>query len=395
MMRDSCVLTLVVFLAGCSGPYSGQKTAAKESAPRSVQTLVLARTAIPEVISANGELFAEESATLSTKVPGRVLKIAVDLGSTVRAGDLIAELEKDDYQFRVRQAEALVEQTRARLGIPGQSDDRVTAERTAMVQQAQAALNEADVVYRTTDGLAREGIISKVDLEKALMRRQGAEAAYQSALSEVMLLRNQLAERRAQLDLARQQLKDSTVLAPFEGAITRRQASQGEYLGVNAPVVTLVRQHPLRVRLEVPERQAARVRRGQRIDLRLEGSAMGRSGRVVRMSPAIEAQNRSLLIEGEIPNQDGVLRPGSFVEGSIVVDPDAAGIAVPRAAVASFAGIERAYVVVDGVLEDRVLKTGRRLSGDRIEVLEGLSAGDRLVVKAGDRMAKGQRVKAE
>jgi len=380
-------------ISACSGPYSNPKVAAKESQPPlpvKVQKAVLAT--IPEIITANGELFAEEQATVGAKVPGRVARLHVDLGSVVNAGNTLVELERDDYEFRVRQAEALVQQTRARLGILNQPGDEVKPEETAIVRQANAALREARYIFDTTTRLQQEGVVSKIDFEKAQVRLQGTEAQYQTAVEEVMQLRAQLSERRAQLALARQQLADCVIKAPFSGAVTRRQASLGEYLPVNAAVVLLVRQHPLRVRLEVPERQASKIRSGQQIGIRLEGSPLQRWGRVLRLSPAIEAQNRSLLIEGEIPNQDGALRPGSFVEGTINVNPNAQGIAIALTALVSFAGIERMYVVSAGVLEDRVVKTGRRLEGERVEVLEGIEPGDVVVLDASDRMAKGRKV---
>jgi RND family efflux transporter MFP subunit len=347
---------------------------------------------IPEVVSATGELLAEEQATIGAKVPGRITKLHVDLGSQVQAGQVLAELEKDDYELRVRQAEALVNQTRARLGILGRADDNVPAEETATVRQAAAALKEARFIFQTTEKLQQEGVMSRIDMEKAQVRFQGAEAAYQAATEEIMQLKAQLNERRAQVALARQNLADCVIRAPFTGAITRRIAGLGEYLAVNAPVVTLVRQHPLRLRLEVPERAASKVRIGQRIDVRLEGGAGAHGGRVVRLSPAFEADSRSLLVEGEIPNESGTLRPGSFAEGVITVDPHASGFAVPRDSVTSFAGVERVYLVRDGLLEDRVVKTGRRLPGDRVEVLSGLEPGLEVVLEASDRMSKGQRV---
>ena len=383
----------ILSLFACTGPYSSENVSAKGPAPPlGVVVETVAIGPIPETVEANGELFAEELANVSTKVPGRVEKLFVDLGSIVKAGDVIAELEKTDYQFRVRQSEALVEQTRARLGIQGKSGDSVVPEEVSSVKEAAAALKEARFIMDTTARLAKEGVVSKIDFEKAQVRAQGVEAHYQGALSEVTQARSQLSERRAQLDLARQQLADATIRAPFNGAITKRVASLGEYLAVNATVVTLVRQHPLRVRLEVPERQAASVRQGQRIDIRLEGTQMMRGGRVVRLSPAIEAQNRTLLIEGEIPNEDGLLRPGSFVIGVITVNADARGLTVPAKALVSFAGIERVYVVKNGVLDERVTRTGRRLNGGRVEVLEGLRDGDVVVAEATDRMAKGRAV---
>ena len=390
------VAAFLIILTACSGPYSERKAAAKaEATPMLVDTVLAASASLPAVVNANGELFAEELANISTKVPGRVVKLTVDLGSLVKTGDVLAELERDDYQYRLRQAEAQVEQIRVRLAIANQKDDLVDPERTAMVKEARAALEESRIVYDTTERLTQEGVVSRIEFERARARKQGLEARLQSALSEVLQMGSQLSERRAQLDLARQQLTDTVIRAPFDGAITKRVASIGEYLATNAPVVTLVRQHPLRVRLEVPERFAGQIHRGQAIDVRLEGSSLKRTGRVMRLSPSIEAQNRSLTVEGEIPNQDGLLRPGSFVEGSITVDAQAQGITVPSAALVAFAGVERVYLVKGGVLDDRIVKSGRRLTGERVEILEGLKDGDFVVAVANEKMAKGQKVRVK
>lgn len=388
-------VALGLLLTSCSGPYRQNGAAAAKADPAllAVKTIAVTGTTLPEVISANGELFAEEQATVSAKVPGRVEKLFADLGSVLKAGDIIAELEKTEYEFRVRQSEAAVDQIRARLALSNRPDEEFDPERTATVREAAAALKEARFIFETTAKLQKEGVVSRIEFEKAQVRRDGVEAHYAAVLADVMQLRSQLSERRANLALARQQLYDCTIRAPFAGAVTRRPASLGEYLGVNAPILTLVRQSPLRVRLEVPERLAARVERGQMIEVRLESAPVVRTGRVVRLSPAIEAQGRSLLIEGEIPNPDGVLRPGSFVQGTITLNPNAQGIAVPRDAVLGFAGTERCFVVNNGALEARIVKTGRRLDDNQIEILDGLAAGDRLVSPASDRMTTGQKVK--
>lgn len=388
-------VALLGMVTGCSGPYSAPTVSAKVSSkPLSVRVQPVTLQNIPEVITATGELFAEDLANISAKVPGRVSKLNVDLGSQVEAGQTLVELEKDDYQFRVKQAEALVEQTRARLGLTGGSSDEVTPENTAIVRQAAASLKEARLMFANSSRLVKEGVVSRVDFERAQVNFQAAEARYQAAMEETMQARAQLSERRAQLALARQQLSDTEIRAPFRGAITRRLASLGEYLAVNAPVVTLVRLHPLRLCLDVPERLATKVSIGQRVDVRLEGSDKARAGRVVRLSPAIEAQNRSLLVEGEIPNQDGALRPGSFAEGVITVNLQARGVAIPARALVSFAGVDRVFVNQDGVLAERIVKPGRKLSMDRVEILSGLKPGELVVTEANDRLANGQKVEA-
>src|SRR5262249_41300736 len=133
----------ILALSACSGPYSNPSVAANNaSKPVPVRVQAARLETIPEIITATGELFAEDVATLSAKVPGRVVKLNVDLGSRVEAGQIVAELEKDDFEFRVGQAAAQVEQTRARLGIGSSSTDDVKPEETAIVRQAAASLRE-------------------------------------------------------------------------------------------------------------------------------------------------------------------------------------------------------------------------------------------------------------
>jgi RND family efflux transporter MFP subunit len=387
------LVSLLATLASCTGPYSNQPVSAKEQQPAlkvKVERVIV--TNIPEIVTANGELFAEEQATVTLKVPGRIQKLMVDLGTQVTGGQVIAQLDPVDQILRVKQAEAAVEQTRARLGIGDRKGDDVKPEETAMVRTADAALREARFIFDTTVRLQKDGVVSRIDFEKAQVRRQGAEAHYQSVVEEVMQLRAQLVERQAQLALTKQNLDDLTIRAPFTGAVTKRLTSLGEYLPANAPVATVVRMNPLRIRLEVPERLAAKVRAGQRIDISLNGGAIKRSGRVVRLSPAIEAQNRSLLLEGELPNADSALRPGTFVEATIIVNPNALGIAAPSSAMISFAGAERMFVVKEGALEERLIRTARRLPGEKVEVLEGLKDGDLLVSDVTERMINGMKV---
>lgn len=392
-MKFSLVIFLLFSISvGCSGPYSRMPVAASEEKPILVKTLRTALQTIPEVVTATGELLAEEQATIGAKAPGRIIKLHVDLGSQVEANQALAEIDPTDYEIRAQQAEALVNQTRARLGLSDPASDDVVPEQIAMVREADAVMKEARFVFETTRQLQQEGVLSRIDFERAQLRRQGAEAAYQAAKDQVMQLRAELSERRAQLALARQNRADCIVRAPFAGAITRRHASLGEYIPVNTPVVTLVRQHPVRIRTEIPERVAPKVHVGQPIDIQVQGQTQTRTGKVVRLSPAIEAQSRSLVVEGEIPNRDGVLRPGSFGEVRIIVDPKASGIAIPRNSVLSFAGADRVYLAKDGRLDDRLVKLGRALPGNTVEVVSGLETDVDVVVNPDARMSKGQKI---
>ena len=98
------------------------------------------------------------------------------------------------------------------------------------------------------------------------------------------------------------------------------------------------------------------------------------------------------IIEGEIPNENGAIRPGSFAEVIITVDPHATGIAIPREAILSFAGTDRVFIVNNGRLDDRVIKTGRSMGSDRIEIVSGLQPGLNVVLAPDGHMSKGQKV---
>ena len=117
-----------------------------------------------------------------------------------------------------------------------------------------------------------------------------------------------------------------------------------------------------------------------------------RSGKVVRLSPSIEAQNRALLVEAEIPNADSALRAGSFAEGAVTVNPQAQGIAVPASSIVNFAGVDRVFVAQNGVVGERIVKLGRHLEKDTVEIVTGLKPGEMVIAEPGDKITIGQSV---
>jgi RND family efflux transporter MFP subunit len=161
-------------------------------------------------------------------------------------------------------------------------------------------------------------------------------------------------------------------------------------VAAGAPVVSIVTIHPLRLRLPVPERPALRVRAGQTVRLRVDQEQTVHTGRVARISPAIDETSRTLLVEAEIPNPNGVLRPGAFVRAEILTDTEQNAVFVPPSALVTFAGIERVLSVAEGKAVEKAVKTGHR-EEDRLEIVEGLQAGDLVILKPGN-IAGGQPV---
>jgi RND family efflux transporter MFP subunit len=345
------------------------------------------------VVVASGTLAAEEQVVLGMKVAGRLAEITVDLGTRVKQGDVVARLDPTDFRLRVQLVENAIQQARARLGLPqAGASDRVDPEKTPLVRQAQAVLDEALLTRDRRIKLWEQQFIARAELDAAEAAAKVAEGRYHDAVEEVHNRLGVLAEKRTELELARQQLADTVLRAPIEGAMSARQAHVGEFLNVGAPVATLVRIHPLRLRLAVPEREAAAIRQGQRVRLTLESDPTVYEGHVARLAPAISEQNRSLMIEAEIPNPQGRLRPGAFARGEIVVQPDRKLVTVPAEAIVTFAGIEKVMVVEAGRAVEKRVTTGRR-TGDRVEILSGLAPGEQVIVRPGA-VASGQPVTA-
>ena len=386
MPRLNCPVVVMLFasalLASCSKP-GGAPPQAEAGKARPVTVAPAQPRPMERIAVATGSLAAQEQATLSVKVPGRLQTLAVDLGSVVKKGDVIARVDPGDYELRVRQAAAALSQSRALLGLPLEgTNDLVELEKTSLVRQAKAVLDEALKNRDRIQKLAQTGISAASEVDTVEAAYSVALNRFDGALEESATRQATLAQRRAELDLAQKQLADTSLRAPFDGAVQSRLASLGEFQQSGTPVVTLVRTDPLRLRLEVAERDASGVRLEQAIRLRVEGHTNVITGRIARLSPAINEQSRMLLVEADIPN-DGRLRAGQFVRAEIVTQDRDMGLAVPAEALITFAGLEKVVTVSDGKAIEKTVTTGRR-GPEWVEIVAGLKAGELVVLNPGN-----------
>ncbi|MGE5247708.1 MAG: efflux RND transporter periplasmic adaptor subunit [Verrucomicrobiota bacterium] len=394
--KPAAVVVLAALLLAGAGCRRGEQTARASHVdegkePRPVRVVAAATERLPRTVTATGTLAADEEVAAGFKVAGRVSEILVDLGSPVKKGQVLGRLDPADFRIRVEQAKAALRQVRAGLGLPPEGgEERADPERTALVREARAVLEEARLNRDRMATLREKDLVARAEFDAAVSRLLVAESRYQAAVEEIRNRQELLAERRSALALARQQFDDSVLHAPIDGAVRERLASAGEYLAAGSPVVRLVRIHPLRLRVAVPERDAAAIRVGQEVQVRLEGDSVVHTGRVARLSPAIQEQNRTLVVEATVANRQGRLRPGAFARAEIVVSADRAVVLVPENAIVTFAGLERVFGVADGRAVEKRIRTGRRIGG-RVEVLEGLAAGEPVVVEPGN-LTGGQAV---
>lgn len=378
-------IVAVLGLAGC-----GHAPAAKEQGrpkvaagpPPKVEILRVAAQPWRRTVRAQGSLTADEYSVVGAKVPGRIAESSIELGDTVKSGSTLAQMERSDLETRVAQAEATLAQACAAVGLkPTDSTDKLNKENAPPVRQEKAMLEDARGQLQRALQLRQQGAITQAETDQLQAAVDVADARYASSLNAVEERLATIALRRAELEFARQQLADATVTAPFDGLIQQRHVAPGTYVAVGQPVATLVRIDPVRFRGQVPERFALQLEVGQTVEVQLEGEAQPRVGRISRISPELDQQTRSLTFEADLPNPDNHLRAGLFAIADVVVNPESPVVAIPKSSITEFAGVERVWKLGDGEASEVPVRTGQ-LQGTLVEILEGIEAGDEIVVEA-------------
>jgi RND family efflux transporter MFP subunit len=389
-----CLLSLLL-LSGCNsapatpaGPGGGGRG---DQTLRKVTTVTAVEKPIEQLVVVTGTLAAEQEIILGMKVAGRISDLPVDLGSSVRKGDVIARLDATDFQLRLRQSEAALQQSRVRLGLsPNGTDEDVNIEQLAPVRQARAQMDGAKNRLDRAIQLSQNGLLAKSDLDATNSAYKVTEAQYADSLDEARNRQGVLAQRKSEMEIARQQIADSVLYAPIDGMIRMRSANVGQYIAAGTPIATLVQMSPLRLRTEVPEREAANIKIGMPVRLTVEGTSGVHQGKLARLSPSFDEVNRTLLVETEVANATGIIRPGAFARAEIVTSSSQRALMVPAASVVTFAGIDRVFTISDGVASEKRVKTGRRTDAG-IEIVEGLTSGAQVVLNPGN-MTDGEKV---
>ncbi|MBL8898861.1 MAG: efflux RND transporter periplasmic adaptor subunit [Planctomycetes bacterium] len=387
------VLLACTALPGCSDPPPTARGGRAPLPPRRV-ALVRARSAeLPRMLALDGTLRADEVSTLGAVVSGRLKEMPVDLGTRIEAGATLAQLDPGPFQLRLAQARAAVSEARSILGLPLEGeDDQVDVEATSLVRQTRAMLQEAQANLERMRSSFDQGLIGASEYEPALAQAEVAAGKHEDALETMRTRLATLVRRRAELGVAERELRETTIVAPFGGSVLARLAAPGQYLTAGTPVVELVKTEPLRLVLEIPERESALVAVGQIVRFETEDASGEHTGRVVRLAPGLREASRTLRLEAEVSNTEHRLRPGAFVRARLELASEAC-VLVPASAVRRFAGVEKVAVSRDGKAQLLVVRSGRSL-GDELEIRSGLDANAELVREIGD-LVEGQPLELE
>jgi membrane fusion protein, heavy metal efflux system len=355
---------------------SAQKSTASESAQsNAVETETIAEQPIAGIIAATGKILVPEDrvAMIGPVNQGRIVRLYAGQGSRVRKGQRLAELESADIdQAEADYLKALSDYENAR---------RTSA---AEIKLAQATYDRTKLLYEKTITAGKNLQSAEHDLEVAKASAESSVNGTKAALT---------AARRHLLILG---LKDSTIDAlagkpdlaatfslnsPIDGIVVERNATIGATVGTDANLFKIVDISRVWVDANVFEKDLGRVRNGQEVKLTVPafpGTTF--SGRVILVATVVDPETRTVKVRTEVSNPDGRLKPDMFANVQIITDVNRAAISIPQSALLNDAGKTVVFVADGNTFKKRQVTAGIQ-SNDRVEIVEGLNAGDKIVVK--------------
>ena len=383
------VLAASLAAAGCSADATGGQPAPAEASAVTVTTAVAESVPLARHIPVSGTLAAQESAEVAAETAGRIIATPVERGSRVAANGDLVRISATEVEAQAREAEANAAQIAARLGIAGGASFDVT--RVPEVANAEANRRLARTEFARAESLHKSQLISQSEYEQKSAQLESAERQFDVAANGAEQQYQSLMAARARMNLAQKAVADTVVRAPFAGLVGERFVSVGDYVTKGTKVASVMRVDPLRIELTVPAQYISQVAAGRSVSFAVDaypGETF--TGQVRFVSPSVNAETRALTLEAVVPNADARLKPGFFATARIEEAGAAPGILVPATAVRTLAGTARVFVVEGGRAEERIVMTGQT-AGDRIEITDGLKAGERVATSDVERLADGVR----
>jgi RND family efflux transporter MFP subunit len=370
------ITACLISAAGC-GHSSESSLSVSADAPARAAVVEVRRAPLSNTLSIAGEFLPYQEVELHAKVAGYIQKINVDIGDRVHKGDILAILEIPELEAQLQAARAGVRHSQEEITRAQNDVSRAEADHAAL-HAAATRLKQASA--------ARPGLIAEQELDDATAKDRSTEAQVDSAKSTLGAARQQLEVSQADQQHYAALSEYSRITAPFDGVVTWRYADTGSLIqagtsGASAlPVVKLSQVKVLRLRIPVPESLASDVRDGEPVDIRVKATDQHLSGKVIRSTDALDRSTRTMQVEVDVSNADYKLAPGMYADVSLRVQNDPDALTLPLQAINRTADKTTVLLVnSQNHVEEREIRTGIEGS-DRIQVLSGVNAGDRVIV---------------
>src|SRR3984957_15696251 len=370
------ITACLISAAGC-GHSSESSLSVSADAPARAAVVEVRRAPLSNTLSIAGEFLPYQEVELHSKVAGYIQKINVDIGDRVHKGDILAILEIPELEAQLQAARAGVRHSQEEITRAQNDVSRAEADHAAL-HAAATRLKQASA--------GRPGLIAEQELDDATAKDRSTEAQVDSAKSTLGAARQQLEVSQADQQHYAALSEYSRITAPFDGVVTWRYADTGSLIqagtsGASAlPVVKLSQVKVLRLRIPVPESLAASVHDGEPADIRVKATNEHFSGTITRSTDALDRSTRTMQVEVDVPNADYKLTPGMYADVSLRVQNAPDALTLPLQAINRTADKTTVFLVnSQNDVEEREIRTGIEGS-DRIQVLSGLNAGDRVIV---------------
>jgi HlyD family secretion protein len=398
---------VTLFCMGCSSSTKDPKNRKEEVIP--VEVTRVKKELMRIEISTVGTVFPLQEVVVTPKVAGKIEKIFVKESDFVKTGDVLIRLEQTDFLLAVRQAEAALATARANLAnlLAGTRVEKIEQAKAAL-HQAQANLTNTEKEYQRMKQLATIGVIAQRQLDATIAQHESAVAQVKQAQEQLDMLRKgateeeiefaraQVSQAEAGVAVARNNLTDTIMKAPFSGFITCRFVDEGVqvYTAPKTEILKLTDVSRVKIVVPVSERDFPRVKIGTPAESKIDALA-GEifQGGVTRITPEIDSISRNFKVEVEISNPNLRLKSGMFANIRFFVGQKET-LTISREALITdpVTGVSYVFVVEGDQAVRRRLTLGER-SGLLIEVLEGLKESENLVIKGQNRLQQGSKVK--
>ena len=417
------VAVLAGFYAACGSKTAVNVNVNNQPTIVDVTTVQAVMKPIPTYFEATGNLASDASTDVAPNVAGKIVEVNFDVGSFVQKGSVLVRLDAGDARIRVDQARAQVEQQRkaveqavagvkqaqVRLGL--KDGETFDVETFSQVKSVKANLVLAERELARSERLFTSGDVSKsvVDqrratrdallgqLDEARSTAAVAVRAINSAQAQVASARAGVATAQTQLEQAQKSVTDTAIYAPISGYVSERVADPGEYISPSAPntkIATIVRTSPLRLRIDVPEASIGKVSVGQGISLQTSAYPdRSFAGTVARILPGLNATARTLTVEAEVANSDGLLKPGQFATVRITQSQPENAVMVPTSAIRTEGEINKVFIIKDGAAREQLVQLGL-LENGMIQVKTGVNENDVVATSNVSTLFDGVQVRA-
>jgi multidrug efflux pump subunit AcrA (membrane-fusion protein) len=410
------VLLLALALIGYS-VYRRVRSAGASTEQAAIVPVIVAlphRGEIERTLGYSGTLEPQALVTVTSKIEGRIERILVGEGDTVQAGQILVRMEDDTVVLQLEQANSAVgaaqaQLDKARRGVRPEELENARA----LLKQAEEDFATGQQSYQRTERLYDEGALAKAGLEEAEQKLRDAQTRLENARRNVRMMEQgaspeeqRLAEANlkaaeAQARLAGLQLDFTRIRSPLTGRVAKVLIDEGNMASRATPLLVLVQEDPMLLRIPVPERHYQDFSTGRStITARVRLDALPDLGQlaggITAISPTVDPASRTFMVETRLENREGRLKAGMYADVQFVLERRSEALLVPASALVERGGRPGVFIV-DALSQPsarfRQIVPGIRAQ-EEVEVLQGLSDGERIVVEGNAFLEEGQRVTA-